>query len=122
MLMIFERNLVHRCTLVKPGVEVGKDPYGRPIYEDVEIANVACRADQIRRRVSSDESGVDYILENMLFFSAQTELTESMKIKQIQDDTRHPVLSGTFGIQNIRPIYGRIRLHHYEVILQGSDA
>lgn len=116
--MRFDRLLIHRCTLVKHGQVTGQDPYGRDIIEDVPIENVPCRLDQLQKRVSTDERGTDFITENVLFLSASQQVEPSMKVHSIKDLRGNDVVPGIFGIQNIKPIYGRIRLHHYEVTLQ----
>ncbi|RBN36031.1 hypothetical protein DMN50_37575, partial [Priestia megaterium] len=58
--MRFERILTHRCTVVLTGQKTGETKYGKPIYSDVPIENVPCRADQIKRRASVDQYGVDF--------------------------------------------------------------
>lgn len=116
--MRFERHLIHRCTLVKPGQVIGQDPYGRDIYGNVSIPNVICRLDQMRKRVSTDERGTDFIVENVLFLAASQAIEPIMKVQDIKDLQGNIVSSGIFSIQNINPAYGRVRLHHYEVTLQ----
>lgn len=116
--MRFERRLIHRCTLVKPGQVIGQDPYGRDIYGDVPIENVSCRLDQMRKQVSVDGYGIDYIVENVLFLTASQAIEPSMKVQDIKDLQGNIVAAGVFSIQKINPAYGRVRLHHYEVTLQ----
>ncbi|MBO0962344.1 hypothetical protein J1P26_21815 [Neobacillus sp. MM2021_6] len=116
--MRLERLLIHRCTLINPGQVVGKDAYNRDIIEDVPTPNVHCRIDQIKRRMSNDSNGVDIIVENVLFLSASEQINDAMTIKDIVDKDGNSVLSGIFKVDNINPIHGRIRLHHYEVTLK----
>lgn len=116
--MRFDRNLIHRCTLVNPGQVIGKDPYGRDIVQDVPIPDVHCRIDQIKRRVSIDSYGVDIIVENILFLGPSQQLMDLTKVKDINDQKGNTILSGTFTVENINPVHGRLSLHHYEVTLK----
>lgn len=116
--MRFERHLIHRCTLINPGQVTGQDPYGRDIVEDVPIENVPCRLDQVKKRVSVDERGVDFIVEDVLFLPASQQIEPNMKVQDIKDLQGNVVASGIFTFQSINPIYGWVRLHHYEVALQ----
>lgn len=97
---------------------IGQDPYGRDIVEDVRIENVPCRLDQVKKRVSVDERGVDFIVEDILFLPASQIVEPNMKVQDIKDLHGNNVAPGVFSIQNISPAYGRVRLHHYEVTLQ----
>ncbi len=118
--MRFENLLIHRCTLINPGQVTGKDPYNRDIIEDVNIHGVHCRVDQIKRRLSNDTYGVDIIVENILYLSATQQINDSMKVTDLQDIEGKIVLPGTYKANNVNPIHGRIRLHHYEVTLKGE--
>jgi len=116
--MRFERNLIHRCTLVLPKQKIGETEYGKPIYRDLPVKNVPCRSTEIKRIVSRDQYGVNFITENILFLSASQDVEEEMKVKDITDRDGKPVLMGTYRTEECKPIYGRVRLHHYEVTLQ----
>jgi hypothetical protein len=116
--MRFEKILIHRCMLILPGQVVGKDQYNRDILEDVPIYGVPCRCDQIKRRLSNDAYGVDIIVENILFLSASQQIADSLMVKDIMDKEGNMILPGVFSADNINPIYGRVRLHHYEVTLK----
>ncbi|BFI99916.1 MAG: hypothetical protein PME_23520 [Priestia megaterium] len=116
--MRFERILTHRCTVVLTGQKTGETEYGKPIYSDVPIENVPCRADQIKRRASVDQYGVDFITENILFVGPAQQIPSEAKIKDIQDLQGNIVLKGVYSPENVRPVYSRARLHHYEITLQ----
>jgi hypothetical protein len=116
--MRFERNLVHRCTLVLTGQKIGETEYGKPIYGEVPIEDVPCRAEQIKRRASVDQYGVDFITENILFLGADQQIPSNTKIKDIRDLKDKPVLDGVYNVEKAQPIYSRVRLHHYELTLQ----
>lgn len=116
--MRFERLLIHRCTLISPGQVVGKDRYNRDIREDVPVANVPCRVDSITRRVANDQNGEDIVVQNVLFLLGTQEVVDTMTARDIRDLEGNAVLDGTFSFQDINPIYGRVRLHHYEIALQ----
>jgi len=119
--MSFKGLLIHRCDLVQRNVVTGTDDYGREIYGEAVIPGVKCRADQLRSRASRDESGVDFIVENVVFFGPEIKITEDMTINNILDAEDNPVLDGEFRINNIFTVYGRVFLHHYEVTLQRVD-
>jgi len=121
MMRLFERLLVHRCTLEITGEVIGRDEYGRDIIGTELIENVPCRADQIRERSSTDEYGTDYILDYMMFFSKDTKITMDAIIRDIVDLEGNPVLPGTFTPKSMMPFYRRTKLHHYEVTLQRTD-
>lgn len=116
--MRFERILTHRCTIVLTGQKIGETEYGKPIYGKAPIENVPCRADQIKRRASIDQYGVDFITENILFVGPDQQIPSEAKIKDIQDLQGNIVLKGMYTPGNIRPVYSRVRLHHYEITLQ----
>lgn len=116
--MRFSRLLIHRCTILKVGQVVEKDPYGRDKYEDIPIPDVPCRVEQIRRVVTKDDFGTDVVVENILFLSPDQELDETMKIVNVKDKNGSDVLKGTFAIKKINPVYRRSRLHHYEITLE----
>ncbi|MCU7712473.1 YqbH/XkdH family protein [Priestia sp. JV24] len=116
--MRFERILTHRCTIVLTGQKIGETEYGKPIYRDVPIGNVPCRADQIRRKASVDQYGVDFIIENILFVGPDKQIPSDAKIKDIRDLKDRPVLDGVYTVEKAQPIYSKVRLHHYEVTLQ----
>jgi len=116
--MRFERILSHRCTIVLTGQKIGETEYGKPIYGEVPIENVSCRADQIKRRASVDQYGVDFITENILFLGPDQQIPSDAKIKDIQDLQGNAVLKDVYLPENIRPVYSKVRLHHYEITLQ----
>ncbi|GAB1809825.1 hypothetical protein [Priestia megaterium] len=116
--MRFERILSHRCTIVLTGQKIGETEYGKPIYGELPIENVPCRADQIKRRASVDQYGIDFVTENILFLGPDRTIPSDAKIKDIQDLQRNVVLEGMYSPENIRPVYSRVRLHHYEITLQ----
>ncbi|MDP1383038.1 hypothetical protein Q8G31_23870 [Priestia megaterium] len=116
--MRFERILTHRCTIVLAGQRIGETGYGKPIYGELPIENVPCRADQIRRRASVDQYGVDFIIENILFLGPDRQIPSGAKIKDIQDLQGNSVLEGVYSPENIKPVYSKVRLHHYEITLQ----
>jgi hypothetical protein len=116
--MRFERILSHRCTIVLTGQKIGETEYRKPIYGEVPIENVPCRADQIKRRASVDQYGVDFITENILFLGPNQQIPSDAKIKDIQDLQGNIVLKGVYSPDNVRPVYSKVRLHHYEITLQ----
>jgi hypothetical protein len=116
--MRFERILSHRCTIVLTGQKIGETEYGKPIYGELPIENVPCRADQIKRRASVDQYGVDFITENILFLGPDRQIPSDAKIKGIRDLQENTVLEGVYSPENIRPVYSKVRLHHYEITLQ----
>jgi len=116
--MRFERIFSHRCTIVLTGQKIGETEYGKPIYGELPIGNVPCRADQIKRRASVDQYGVDFITENILFLGPDQQIPSDAKIKDIQDLQGNAVLKGVYSPENVRPVYSKVRLHHYEITLQ----
>ncbi|MEB4856091.1 hypothetical protein [Priestia megaterium] len=116
--MRFERILTHRCTIVLIGQKIGETEYGKPIYGELPIGNVPCRADQIKRRASVDQYGVDFIIENILFVGPDQQIPGDAKIKDIQDLQGNTVLEGMYSPKNVKPVYSKVRLHHYEITLQ----
>jgi hypothetical protein len=116
--MNFDRHLIHRCTLVHTGIKTGEDDYGRDILEDVRYEGTPCRLDQLRERVGSGDTGSDYIISNMLFLSAKTDVRLDSRFEDIQDKDGNPLIAGSFLVETLNPIYARGRLHHYEVTLK----
>ncbi|MCT9852847.1 hypothetical protein P2R64_20785 [Priestia megaterium] len=116
--MRFERILTHRCTIVLTGQKVGETEYGKPIYGELPVEDVPCRADQIKRRASVDQYGVDFITENILFLGPDQQIPSDAKIKDIQDLQGNAVLKDVYLPENVRPVYSKVRLHHYEITLQ----
>ncbi|PEE43841.1 hypothetical protein COM71_24310 [Priestia megaterium] len=116
--MRFERNLIHRCALVLTGQKIGETEYGKPIYGELSVEDVPCRAEQITRRVSRDQYGVDFITENILFLGADQQIPSNTKVRDIRDLKDRSVLEGIYTVEKARPIYSRVRLHHYEITLQ----
>ncbi|MFD1423423.1 hypothetical protein ACFQ4J_06660 [Laceyella tengchongensis] len=115
--MRFEMNLIHRCTLVRPGQKTGIDSYGRPIYEEMLKPDVPCRVDQFQHEVARDEFGLEYAVESVLFLSPFHILNESMKVRDIKDQEGRIILPGLFLCHKIMPVFDRKGLHHYEVLL-----
>lgn len=116
--MNFKKLLIHRCTLLTEGESTAEDDYGRPIPSTIESINVPCRVDQIRERVASDDTGNDFILSNVLFLDETQTVSLTTRIFHIEDLQGNPVLTGSFAVKNINPVYGRRKLHHTEVTLQ----
>jgi len=116
--MSFRSLMIHRCTIIMPGQVVGKDDYNRDIIEDVPVFDVKCRSTQNKRRVSRDQYGVDYITEDVLFLLPSENIEKGMKIKDVVDKHNKPVLQGTYTIEEHKPLYGKVRLHHYELVLK----
>jgi len=116
--MNFKKLLIHRCSLLTEGEATGEDDYGRPIPSTIESINVPCRVDQIRERTAYDSTGNDYIVTNVLFLDANETVASTTKIFHIEDLEGNPVLSGSFSVKDINPVYGRRKLHHNEITLQ----
>jgi hypothetical protein len=117
----FKSLLIHRCDLVQRNVVTGTDDYGRDIYGESVIPGVPCRADQLRARSSRDPYGTDFIVENVVYFPPDHKVTKEMSVNNIVDMDGNPVLEGSFSIENLATVYGRIRIHHYEVSLQRNE-
>jgi hypothetical protein len=120
--MRFEMNLIHRCTLVRPGQKTGVDPYGRPLYEEVLKPDIPCRVDQLQHEVARDEFGLEYTTEYILFLSPYHVLNESMRARDIKDRDGRIILPGIFLFQKTNPVFDRKGLHHYEVLLAKEGA
>ncbi|MEH7485550.1 hypothetical protein [Priestia megaterium] len=116
--MRFERILTHRCTIVLTGQKIGETEYGKPIYGELPAEDVPCRAEQITRRISRDQYGVDFITENILFLGADQQIPSNTKVRDIRDLKDRPVLEGIYTVEKAQPIYSRVSLHHYEITLQ----
>lgn len=116
--MRFERILTHRCTIVLTGQKIGETEYGKPIYGELPVEDVPCRADQIKRRASVDQYGIDFVTENILFVGPDQKTPSDAKIKDIRDLKDRPVLDGVYTVEKAQPIYSKVRLHHYEITLQ----
>jgi hypothetical protein len=119
--MSFSSLLIHECDLIQKNVVVGQDEYGRDIYGESVIPGIRCRADQLRTSSSRDEYGVDFIVENVVFFGPDVQIIEDMTVNNIKDLRGNLVLDGSFIIKDIFTVYGRVFLHHYEVTLQRTD-
>lgn len=117
--MRFESLLIHRCTLVKHTL-IGKDDYNQDVYDDVTIENVPCRVDQVKKFVSRDENGENYITQNILFTGSTQALNNDMHVRGIEDKQGNTVLAGEFTLESATPVYGRVRIHHYEATLKGG--
>lgn len=115
--MNFNSLLIHRCSFLIQGEQMGEDDYGRPISGTIESINIRCRLDQMRERVVADDTGNDYILTNVLFLGSEQSIDLDTKIFNIKDLNGNVVLAGTFIPKDIKPVYGRRNLHHYEVSL-----
>lgn len=116
--MRFRTLLIHRCTLLTQGTIIGQDDYGRDIIGSGEIPDVPCRFDRIRQRAAADETGTDFIYDNILYFDKEFSITLESKIQDIKDKEGNPILLGSFSVLDILPIYDRSKLHHYEVTVQ----
>ncbi|WP_455920104.1 hypothetical protein [Priestia megaterium] len=116
--MRFERILTHRCTIVLTDQKIGETEYGKPIYGELPVEDVPCRADQIKRRASVDQYGIDFVTENILFVGPDQQTPSDAKIKDIRDLKDRPVLDGVYTVEKAQPIYSKVRLHHYEITLQ----
>ncbi|MDA1742236.1 hypothetical protein PDK44_25220 [Bacillus cereus] len=114
----FKRMLIHRCTLIKKGVLVGKDEYNRNKYEDKEIPDVPCFFDTIRKKVVKTDKSVDTIEQNILFTLPTTDVAEAKQVKDVKTLDDITILSGVFDIPEKEPVYGRKKLHHYELELE----
>lgn len=120
--MSFSKLLIHTCTLHIPGQQTGVDEYNQPVYSDpVDIPNVRCRADQVKRFVSRDSNGANFIYQYVLFTGPGQVLDNAMTATDLKDTSGNAVLPGSFSIEGATPVYGRVRLHHYEATLKGSD-
>lgn len=116
--MRFRSLLIHRCSLLTIMNTGETDDYGRDIVSRIEQINVPCRFDQIRERAVSDETGTDFILENVLYFDQDHDITMETEFLNITDKKGNPVIQGSFSVINIMPIYDRSKLHHYEVAVK----
>ncbi|MCR8865053.1 hypothetical protein NQ109_19175 [Priestia megaterium] len=116
--MRFERILTHRCTIVLTDQKIGETEYGKPIYGELPVEDVPCRADQIKRRASVDQYGVDFITENILYVGPDQQIPSDAKIKDIRDLRENTILQGVYSPENVRLVYSKVRLHHYEITLQ----
>lgn len=113
--------LIHRATLLVPGYENGYDEYNRPIMTEPTTRQIKCRLDQMRLRTSVDEEGTDVMLDYVLYIAPDEKIEMGMRIYNVIDEDGNVVADGTFTIQTIIPIYGRRKLHHYEVgVLRGD--
>lgn len=117
-----ERFFDHRCTMIIPdGVVIGQDPYGKDITEDKEIKKVPCRVDQIRKRTSRDEYGIDYITQNLLYLGKDKKVDNDSRFKDFVDREGNAVIKGEYRVEEILPAYKRRSLNHYEVtLIEGS--
>lgn len=113
--MRFRTLLNHRCSLLTQGKVIGQDEYGRDIIEQVEIMNVPCRLDQIRQKVVAGEVGTDFVYEQVMFFDNDAEVTLVEEISHITDLEGVLIVEGSFSIDNINPVFGRKKLHHFEL-------
>ncbi|MEI2491813.1 hypothetical protein VVF85_19755, partial [Acinetobacter baumannii] len=95
-----------------------KDEYNRNKYEDVEIPDVPCFFDTIRKKVVKTDKSVDTIEQNILFTLPSTDVAEAKFVKDVKTLDDITILSGVFDIPEKKPIYGRKRLHHYELELE----
>lgn len=116
--MSLRRLLIHLCTTVTPGQKTGESEYGKPIYGTIRKENVPCRSDLIRQFKSSDMYGTDIMSTNMLFLKPDESFTEGTVFSDIRDKDGNILLEGTYTVDDIKPAYGRKRVHHYEVSLK----
>lgn len=121
--MSFKRSLIHRCTLVIPGQQTGTDEYNQPVYSDPQTINdVSCRSDQVKKFISRDANGANFITQYVLFTGPDQALDNSMTVKDLKDADGNVVLSGEFTMEDATPCYGRVSMHHYEATLKGVDS
>lgn len=113
--------LIHLATILIPGEQIGKDPYGRPIYADPQTKQIKCRLDQLHQRTSRDEEGKDVLWSYVLFVGPNENFDTNMKISNVVDKKGNIVANGTFYIEQIFPAYQQSRLHHYELSLSRGD-
>lgn len=113
--------LIHRATLLIPGLENGTDEYNRPIYTEPTTRQIKCRLDQLRTRASTDEEGTDFIMSYFLYVGPDEKIDIGMKIFNVIDTTGNVVADGTFTIENVHASYGMRKLHHYELQLSRGD-
>lgn len=116
--MKFSTWLIHRCTVIHQNQKVGEDDYGQDIYENTEVENVPCRFDQLKSSRSSGETGTDYITSYVLFLDAETNISLDMKFQNIKDKEGNTVIPGEFIATEVFPMYGKKKLHHFEVNLK----
>lgn len=113
--------LTNTCTLTFPGVEVGRDKYNKPIFEDVPETDVQCRFDQKEEVVSRNEFGTQTVTKLTLFLLPTQHVDTKMIISNIRDKQGNLITDDTFAVANLGPQYNKVRLHHYEVTLRQSD-
>ncbi|MDA4083845.1 putative minor capsid protein [Bacillus cereus] len=116
--MRFEGLLIHQCTFIKQNVVIGQDDYGRDIYGEEQIKGIKCRFDKLEKRVTKNDNSIDTIIQPVLYLAASQEISETVKIKDIADQNGISLLPGIYEIQKLTPVYGKIRVHHYEVELK----
>jgi len=116
--MKFSTWLIHRCTIVHQNQKVGEDDYGQDIYENTIVENVPCRFDQLKTSRSPGETGTDYITSYVLFLDAETNISLDMKFQNIKDKEGNTVIPGEFIATEVFPMYGKRKLHHFEVNLK----
>lgn len=116
--MLFEKMLIHRCTLINEGVVIGRDDYGRDILKESKQDNVPCRFDEVRQTVRNDDTGFDFIYQNALYFDKDIEISLSTEIRDIRDQFGMVIMAGSHSISRLVPIYDSSSLHHWEAIIQ----
>ena len=116
----FKRLLIHSCTIMKKGFIIGQDENGRNIYQDQEAHDVPCRLDTIRKKIEKTDKSIDTVEKNILFMLPSDDVAAAVQVKDIRmrKTPDSIVLSGVFDIPEKNPVYGRTKLHHYEVELE----
>lgn len=118
IVILFKKLLIHRCTLINSGEVIGTDDYGRDIVGEAKEENVPCRFDEIQQKIGFDESGIDFIFENALFFDKDVKISLDTKIRDIKDPFGMIIMEGEHRIERLTPIYDSKRLHHWEAVIQ----
>lgn len=118
----FKRMLIHRCTLIKKGVLAGKDEYNRNKYGTQEVKDVPCFFDTIRKKVVKTDKSVDTIEQNILFLLPDDDVAAATQVKDIKTLDDILILDGVFDIPEKKPIFGRKKVHHYELELEKVKA
>lgn len=116
--MSYKRLMIHTCTIVTQGVEVGRDAYNQPIFGESETQNVKCRMDRITKRRSVDDGGVEYIEKHMLYLLKNAPIDDTSKIKSFQDIDGNDIFPGIWRVDLLIPQYAGKRFHHYECEMQ----
>lgn len=118
--MAFDDFLNHTCTIIIPSSCDEVDDWGRPINEDKEVPLIPCRFMRKRLKnviVTDDTKG---LYESTLILSADQEINDDMRIKNIKDGKGNLLASDEFRAEEILPRNDFDSLHHYKIILKGA--